>query len=395
MLASIKSHVKRILSPTWTDNFVDTTPAHGNKKVSIAKVGHQLFWGMLTGKRNLRDIETQSEIFGDRIPDTTMTGVLERLTIGTLPELIAKQIKQASADKELRPSGLPYNMVSIDGKNLFTLRGVVDDSGETESSTKRRIMALRATLVSSDIAQVLGQRMIPNKSAETTELIPFLKEQDALYGRTNLFEVVSVDAGMTHLKNADFMHEKGIIYVMALKGNQPALFRLAQKGTRNLKPVACTSDTHGGYEIVREISIADVRGKFKKWSHAAEFWKITQTKTHKVSKEVTQETRYYITNMPKGKASSKQKLHTVRRHWGIENDAFWTLDAIFDEDSSPFTSRAIEIVSLIRIMTFNIMARFRGRRLKSTRHRVLRWNDFIQYFQAAFILYFAKPLHPV
>lgn len=195
----------------------------------------------------------------------------------------------------------------------------------------------------------------------------------------------------------NFGNKSGVIDQVqpGLFGGAPSGSFLSAMKSPNLKPVASTSDTHGGYEIVREISIADVRGKFKKWSHAAEFWKITQTKTHKVSKETTQETRYYITSMPKGKASSKQKLHTVRRHWGIENDAFWTLDAIFDEDSSPFTSRAIEIVSLIRIMTFNIMARFRGRRLKSTRHRVLRWNDFIQYFQAAFILYFAKPLHPV
>jgi len=372
---------------------VDTTPDHKNKRISIARVGNQLFWGMLTNKKNLRDVETQSELAGHRISDTTMTGVLERFSAGKLPALIAKQVKQASADKELRSSSLPYSMVAIDGKNLFTLRAVVDECGTTTPPTKRRLMALRATLVSSDVAQVLGQRMIPNKSAETTELIPFLKEQDALYGKTDFYEVVSVDAGMTHLKNADFMHEKGILYLMGLKGNQPALFKIAQKVTRNLKAVACSTDIHGGYEIVRQLSVADIRGNFKKWSHATEIWKVNQTKTHKVSKKLIEETRYYITSMPKGKASSRQKLHTVRRHWGTENDAFWTLDAIFDEDSSPFTSKAIEIVSLVRIMAFNIMARFRGRRLKSARNRALRWNDFVQYFQAAFILYFIKPIH--
>jgi predicted transposase YbfD/YdcC len=383
------------LSPDWSDNVLDTTPTHKNKTVPKAKVLHQLFWGMLTGRKNLRDIETQSEIAGERIADTTMTGILERLDVGKLPNLIAKQVKQAAADKELRPQGLPFNMVAIDGKNLVTRRGKIDDNGKTEPATKRSIMALRATLVSSSIAQVLGQRLIPGKSSETTELIPFLKEQNTLYGKTNLFEVVSVDAGMTHLKNADYIHENGMIYVMGLKRNQRALFRIAQSRTKNLRPVASSIDTHGGYEIVREISVVEVRGKFNKWSHATEIWKIEQTKTHKTSRKIITETRYYITNMPKGKASSKEKLLTVRRHWGTENDAFWTLDTIFDEDSSPFTSSAIELVSLIRIMAFNIMARFRGRRLKSTRHRALRWNDFIQFFQTAFALYFAKPLHPI
>jgi hypothetical protein len=94
--------------------------------------------------------------------------------------VVAKQIKQASAEKELRPFNLPYNMVAIDGKNLFTVRGKGNKNGKTASATKRRIMALRATLVSGSIVQVLGQRMIPNKSAETSELISFLKEQDVL-----------------------------------------------------------------------------------------------------------------------------------------------------------------------------------------------------------------------
>jgi hypothetical protein len=49
----------KILSPNWCDSLVDSTPAHGNKKVSIGMVGHQLLWGMLTGKKNLRDIETE------------------------------------------------------------------------------------------------------------------------------------------------------------------------------------------------------------------------------------------------------------------------------------------------------------------------------------------------
>jgi hypothetical protein len=101
-------------------------------------------------------------------------------TCGTLADVVAKQIKQALAEKELRPFNLPYNMVAIDGKNLFTVRGKVNKNGKTASATKRKIMALRATLVSGSVVQVLGQRMIPNKSAETCELISFLKEQEVL-----------------------------------------------------------------------------------------------------------------------------------------------------------------------------------------------------------------------
>jgi hypothetical protein len=141
-------------------------------------------------------------------------------------------------------------------------------------------------LVSGSIVQVLGQRMIPNKSAETSELISFLKEQDVLYGETNFFEVVSVDAGMTHLKNADFMHECGMIYLMGLKGNQPVLFKIAKKVTKNLKVQASSTDIHGGYEVVREIMVANVQGNFKKWPHMTEIWKVQDTKTPKHTKSL-------------------------------------------------------------------------------------------------------------
>jgi hypothetical protein len=58
-----------------------------------------------------------------------MTGLLGRLTCGTLADVVAKQIKQASAEKELRPFNLPYNIVAIDGKNLFTVRKKVNRNG--------------------------------------------------------------------------------------------------------------------------------------------------------------------------------------------------------------------------------------------------------------------------
>jgi hypothetical protein len=65
-------------------------------------------------------LKLKRELVGDRISDRTMTGILERLTCGMLADLVAKQIKQASAEKELRPFNLPYTMVAIDGKNLLT-----------------------------------------------------------------------------------------------------------------------------------------------------------------------------------------------------------------------------------------------------------------------------------
>ena len=394
MLTKLQSHIERVLSPFWTECVEDTTPAHGNKTVSVSEVCKQLFWGILSDRRTLRDIETQSEIVGERLADTTMNDVLVRLSAGRLPELIANQVKKASADKELAPVGLPFNLTTIDGKNLYTSRAYVDQAGKTESANKRCNMALRAALVSASSVQVLGQRMIPDKSAETTEFIPFMQHLESLYGKTKFLEAVTVDAGMNHLKNADFLHKKGIIYIMALKENQPTLYNVAQKLTKQQAPKTKTLDNHSGSEITREITIVKVKGNFSRWWHATEIWKVHQTSVNPKTKKTTTETRFFITNMPKAKASSKQKLLAVRRHWRVENNAFWTLDAVFNEDQCPFSSKAIELVSYIRIMAFNLAARFRARRLRSKRNRRLRWKDFIQYYQALFIQLSLAPAHP-
>ena len=211
MLKALHSHIKRVLNPSWTECVQDTTPAHGNKSVSIQNVCQQLFWGILCNRTTLRDIETQTDIVGKRLADTTMNDVLKRISIGTLPALIARQIKKASslsalaflicpaliarqikkasADKELAPVKLPFHMVAIDGKNLYTSRARTDEEGNLSRYSH---MALRAALVSAASVQILGQRMIPEKSAETSELLPFLEHLEELYGRTNFLQVISL-----------------------------------------------------------------------------------------------------------------------------------------------------------------------------------------------------------
>ncbi len=49
------------------------------------------------------------------------------------------------------------------------------------------------------------------------------------FGRSDLFEVVSCDAGFCSLENATRIHESGKAYVFGLKGNQPKLYKEAQR----------------------------------------------------------------------------------------------------------------------------------------------------------------------
>ena len=81
---------------------------------------------------------------------------------------------------------------------------------------------------------------------------------------------------------------------------------------------------------------------------------------------VKEELRYFLTNLPAQRFTAKQILAVVRAHWGIENDCFWTLDTQWREDFVPWCSSgsAVEALSWIRLMAYNLMQRARRRNLR-------------------------------
>jgi hypothetical protein len=160
MIQALESHIQRVLPRDWTTVVEDTKP-HGNKTVNVAEVLNTLLYGILSGSSSLRELETPRELKGAPRSDTTMGDLLTRLSVGSLPELIARMVKEAIKSKELVPEqtlgGL--HIVAIDGKNLWTSRA---KATEPEQSVRQRThMALRAALVSTSVTQVLGQRFIP------------------------------------------------------------------------------------------------------------------------------------------------------------------------------------------------------------------------------------------
>ena len=56
----------------------------------------------------------------------------------------------------------------------------------------------------------------------------------------------------------------------------------------------------------------------------------------------------------------------MRRHWGIENDCFWTLDVQWHEDALPWCTqgRAVEVLSWLRLMAYNLLQQARRRHLR-------------------------------
>ena len=99
-------------------------------------------------------------------------------------------------------------------------------------------------------------------------------------------------------------------------------------------------------------------------------WLVEQT-TESPHGKITVDNRFFLTNLTTCRLSPAQILLVVRGHWGIENDCFWSLDTQWNEDAVPWCSsgRAVEVVSWLRLMAYNLL------QLARKRHLCTRRND--------------------
>ena len=83
--------------------------------------------------------------------------------------------------------------------------------------------------------------------------------------------------------------------------------------------------------------------------------------------QIETEDRYFVTSLLRNYLSPAQVLLLVRNHWGVENDAFNSLDLQWHEDHGPWCTGGASVWSLgiLRLMAYNIAQYLRRRRLRS------------------------------
>ena len=383
ILNVVEHHINRVLPDKWWKCLKDSR-YRKNKEWNFGYVMEVLLAGALSGCKTLREIETLSELYDERIPDTTLHDIMAQLNPEGLRAELAKGVKQALRSHELPKDELPVRITAIDGKYLYNTRKPVSEMSEPigggGANKMFRHLVLRAMHVSSETKLCLGQREIPCKGAESKEFIPFIDDLQNLYGRTDLLEVISVDAGMTGKDNANKLIKRGLHYIMALKGSQPTLHSLAQKLMQERKPDAVHEEIYNGKTVIRRLYRVEVSSAHG-WSHLRELWKIEKIVIDPVTHEESAESRLFMTSLEPSVLSAMQVLQAIRMHWGIENNANWCLDVNFSEDTAPWTSKASVLVAYLRMMAFNCIERLKNRRLKAKQHRALAWKDFFLYFQ--------------
>jgi predicted transposase YbfD/YdcC len=355
----------------WED-LTDPRKRRG-RRWSLRHLINAAFVGLLANCPTLRDVEAMTEEMGPagrklvprRVPDTTLWEVIARLDPRELRLKLQAQVRAAWRGKSLRPVGLPCGVIAIDGKGLGALEHDAEGTAQKahrshDGSPYWLTRALRAVLTSAQAKPCLDQVPVDGKTNEMASFAGFFDDLMRVYGAGDLFEVVTVDAGMVSRANADRVHNANKAYVMALKGTQPELLAEAQ---RQLCYPGRRPDCEGDVEVSRGRRVqrrlyktTEVAG-YHDWSHLRQIWRVEQETRDSQGQLIDREDRYFLTNLHPGRFTLAQILRVVREHWGVENDCFWSLDMQWREDAVPWCSqgRAVEVLSWFRLMAYNLL----------------------------------------
>ncbi len=379
--AAVKRHLERTASFAWEKVVRDRRDRRG-RRWTLGELMQALWNGVLSATANLRKVEQFTERLGERIPDTTLHDFVVKLSPGQLRTHLVREVRAAHRAKELSPD-LPFSQVAIDGKAIWSGRRRANRYCQKQSpkdgTTKALFVmrVLRAQIVGGPCKVCIGQKPITTRKAETSTFPAFLKQLRKEYGRSGLLDVLSLDAGFTSRKNAEIINDAQLGYVMAQKDPQKELRLEAERLlARSSKPVAQTPWEHRNGKRIRRLLFrtSEIAG-YHDWASLREVWRVKQESERDGQVEI--EERYFLTNLVPGRTKGDIPLRVVRAHWGIENSGNWTLDTAWLEDSAPWVAQAAEVVSLLRLIAFNVMMRLRTRHLRSVENRRRSWRNLI------------------
>jgi len=406
----------------WEQYITDPRSPQG-RRWSLRSLVQALYIGMLANLSSLESIEQFTEEMVDhgatqdftrRVPDTTLYSFLATADPLDLRAALQDQVKQAMRRKATRPDALPIHrrplkrhqrytgtarreleqtsmlpcgVAAIDGKTVLASKTKVDPECQEQNGTWN-LRVVRAVLISSAAKLCLDQMAIPASTNDMGCFAQFFTDLMQAYGSSDLFEIVTADAGFCSLANASLVAQHDRAYVFRLKKNQPELRAEAERLRLYDQPLA--AETHWEHEadhvVKRLFYRTRLTGGWLDWTHARQFWLVRKLIRNRTG-QVTVEDHYFVTNLPWGRLNARECLLVTRLHWGIESDLFWTVDMTWEEDSGAWcrTGRGVLFLAYLRMLAYNDIRLLRHKHLRASHHRERTWEWYFDKIRDTFL----------
>lgn len=178
---------------------------------------------------------------------------------------------------------------------------------------------------------ILGQVAVADGSHEIAAVPELLKVLD-LKGA-----LVTMDAAGCQKATVRQIREQGGDYLVAVKGNQPALRkavhaafdRAGAAGFAGCDMSEAVEDGHGRHEERYVTVIRDPAGLPAEWAGVGSV--VMVGREREVGGKNASTAHFYLTSL---RLSAKELAGYIRGHWGVENGLHWCLDVSFREDAN-------------------------------------------------------------
>lgn len=384
--------LRRMLrKPAWSfKRFVSDRRGRQGRRWDFETLLQSLLEGYLSNRRSLRAVERLTEIHRPRrIPDTTLYDFVSHFgeaEVTGLRRQLQAQVRSDWRSKSLQPVGVPCGVVAIDNKTVWSGSEALAPAAAqvvqpAEQPAYAQLRMVRSVLISAASKPAIDQVVIRPETNECGMFSEVLAQLETAYGA--LIEVYSGDAAFCSAANASLVVKAGKGYIFGLKGNQPELWREATRvlGAETSAVVSTPWERYQGAQVRYHLYRTTEMEGYLDWAHLKQVWRIEKERL-KQNGQVERENHYYVTNLHVGRFQPAQILQVVRAHWGIENNCNWTMDVIWDEDTKVWCGRgaAIQALSLLRLMAYNLAALWRCRYLRRREARQQEKRSWQEFF---------------
>jgi hypothetical protein len=332
------------------EQVADPRSRRGRRWKVLSVLLRAVLLGLMAGRKSLSEVEALTDEMSvsmrrmlripRRTPDTTLRHVLTKLEPNELRRRIHGQVKAAHRRKALSPLGLPFGQVAVDGRGT-SLPDIAPEKAPKGSDVKwaerfaqrchqksghsyRLMRTITCTLVSARAKPCLDAVPIPARTNEMGHFATVLRDLVTTYKRSQLFRLVSADAGNCSEKNARLVAgELHLDYLFRVKGDQPTLLAEAKRllGRRRARQaVAETVDVVGNTTETRRLHITSEMAGFLDWDHLQTTLRIRKEKHDiETGKLLNKEDHYAISSLAIDELTPAQWLYAFRAHWGVES----------------------------------------------------------------------------